>query len=176
MHAELEYVENSDIYNAIIEDGVMKAKKSIWIATANVKNMRVRHKKRVISVVALFERLVRHGIQIRILHGALPSKPFQGRLNRSRLLQNSPNFTMVHCPRVHMKTIIIDNIKAYMGSANLTGAGLGIKYETQRNFEIGIVVPRGPVFENLATFFQFLWKGEMCRDCSIRSLCPKPIK
>ena len=35
----------------------------------------------------------------------------------------------VLCPRVHFKCIIVDGVKAYFGSANLTGAGLiVIKY------------------------------------------------
>ena len=31
------------------------------------------------------------------------------------------------CPRVHFKCIIVDGVKAYFGSANLTGAGMGAK-------------------------------------------------
>lgn len=176
MWAELEYVENSDIYSEIIEEGIKKARESIWIATANVKNLRIRHKKRIISIISLFERLISQGVQIRILHGAPPSVPFQNNLSLSPLLLRSQNFAMVRCPRVHMKMIIIDNKKAYMGSANLTGAGLGLKLETNRNFEAGIIVPQGPILERLATFFDFLWQGEMCQDCSLRSKCPSPIK
>lgn len=39
------------------------------------------------------------------------------------------------CPRVHFKCIIVDGVKAYFGSANLTGAGMGAKSEKKRNFE-----------------------------------------
>ena len=31
------------------------------------------------------------------------------------------------CPRVHFKIIVFDFKTAYVGSANLTGAGLGMK-------------------------------------------------
>ena len=176
MKTEIDYVENSDIYSAIIEDGMIKAQKSVWITTANLKNMRVRHGRRVISIVTLFERLVKHGIQIRILHGAQPSRLFLNRLKRSRLLQVSKNFTMIQCPRMHMKLILIDHEKAYMGSANLTGAGLGIRSENKRNFEAGIVTAKGELLDHFTTFFQFLWQGEMCQDCSLRDICPNPIK
>ena len=77
---------------------------------------------------------------------------------------------------MHMKTIIVDGRRAYMGSANLTGAGLGIRYETQRNFETGIVTENPELVDKLYTFFSFLWQGEMCTDCSLRDICPKPIQ
>ncbi len=45
----------------------------------------------------------------------------------------------VLCPRVHFKIIIFDLKTAYVGSANLTGAGLGMKGENTRNFEAGVL-------------------------------------
>jgi phosphatidylserine/phosphatidylglycerophosphate/cardiolipin synthase-like enzyme len=35
--------------------------------------------------------------------------------------------------------LLFDNKVAYIGSANLTGAGLGLKGENNRNFEAGIL-------------------------------------
>ncbi len=176
MNAEIEYLENSDIYAAIIEEGVLRAVDSVWIATANVKNLRVKWRKRAVSIISVFERLVRQGVDIRMLHGAPASVSFTARLGRSKLLRVSPLFSMVRCPRIHMKVIVVDNRKAYMGSANLTGAGLGIKYETQRNFETGIVTRDAVLVDKLGAFFDFLWRGEMCTDCSLRAICPKPIQ
>ena len=40
---------------------------------------------------------------------------------------------------VHFKLIIIDSTIAYVGSANLTGAGMGMKSPKKRNFEAGIL-------------------------------------
>ncbi len=42
------------------------------------------------------------------------------------------------CPRLHAKAVIIDCRAMYLGSANLTGAGLGAKADKRRNFEMGI--------------------------------------
>jgi phosphatidylserine/phosphatidylglycerophosphate/cardiolipin synthase-like enzyme len=46
------------------------------------------------------------------------------------------------CPRVHLKSLIIDGRFAYVGSANLTGAGMGAKSDRRRNFESGIITDR----------------------------------
>ena len=43
------------------------------------------------------------------------------------------------CPRVHFKMLIFDFETAYIGSANLTGAGIGMKSSNRRNFEAGIL-------------------------------------
>jgi phosphatidylserine/phosphatidylglycerophosphate/cardiolipin synthase-like enzyme len=40
----------------------------------------------------------------------------------------------VLCPRVHFKLIIIDSTIAYVGSANLTGAGMEMKSPRKRNY------------------------------------------
>ena len=40
-------------------------------------------------------------------------------------------------PKIHTKAIVIDAQQAFIGSANLTGAGLGAKWANKRNFESG---------------------------------------
>ena len=45
----------------------------------------------------------------------------------------------VLCPRVHFKMFVFDCKEVYIGSANLTGAGIGMKAEGTRNFEAGIL-------------------------------------
>ena len=38
------------------------------------------------------------------------------------------------CPRVHLKAVVVDGELLYVGSANWTGAGLGVKSSKRRNF------------------------------------------
>lgn len=45
------------------------------------------------------------------------------------------------CPRAHFKMIILDFESAYIGSANLTGAGIGMKSSNHRNFEAANTAP-----------------------------------
>ncbi len=44
-----------------------------------------------------------------------------------------------HYAEVIFKLMIFDMETAYIGSANLTGAGMGMKSENRRNFEAGIL-------------------------------------
>ena len=81
----------------------------------------------------------------------------------------------VLCPRVHFKCIIVDGVKAYFGSANLTGAGMGAKSERKRNFENGILTDDPALVNPLAEQFDSVWRGAFCRDCGRREHCPDPV-
>ena len=63
------------------------------------------------------------------------------------------------CPRVHFKCIIVDGVKAYFGSANLTGAGMGAKSEKKRNFENGVLTDNPVLVEPLVEQFDSVWRN-----------------
>lgn len=63
----------------------------------------------------------------------------------------------------------------YLGSANLTGAGLGAKAEGKRNFEWGIWTESPALIEAVLDQFNTLWEGRRCTDCRRRELCPAPL-
>ena len=63
------------------------------------------------------------------------------------------------CPRVHFKCIIVDGRKAYFGSANLTGAGMGAKSERKRNFENGVLTDDPSLVEPLVEQFDSVWRN-----------------
>ena len=71
----------------------------------------------------------------------------------------------VQCPRVHFKFIIIDSA---IGSANLTGAGKGMKSPRKRNFEAGILTDDPKMFEAAIELFDNVWIGKFCKECSRR--------
>jgi phosphatidylserine/phosphatidylglycerophosphate/cardiolipin synthase-like enzyme len=79
------------------------------------------------------------------------------------------------CPRVHFKHIIIDGKLAYTGSANLTGAGLGIKSPNTRNFESGIVTTDPEIIDAIMNQFDEVWMGKFCKKCKRRKFCYDPI-
>jgi len=175
MDSSLRYLESSDLYIEVMERRLQAATTSVWIATANVKNLRLRAGNRVISIVALLERLTRKRVDVRLLHAAALSRPFQRRFQRSKL-QDSVRFQRVQCPRVHFKIVLIDGVFAYTGSANLTGAGLGMRSEQTRNFEVGFTTAEPALIRRLTDFYDFVWRGEMCPDCGRRDICPAPIQ
>ena len=79
------------------------------------------------------------------------------------------------CPRVHFKTVLVDGAWAYLGSANLTGAGLGAKGAHARNFELGFVTEDFDVIDRTTAFFESVWSGASCRGCRLREVCPDPL-
>ena len=62
------------------------ARESVWIATANVKAMMVEQVGRFAPVLDLFRTLARRGVELRLLHAELPSRPFRAAFDRSRTL------------------------------------------------------------------------------------------
>jgi phosphatidylserine/phosphatidylglycerophosphate/cardiolipin synthase-like enzyme len=57
----------------------------------------------------------------------------------SEPLNGSNLFERILCPRIHTKAVVIDGNQAFIGSANLTGAGLGAKGRHKHNFEAGML-------------------------------------
>lgn len=172
---QAEYLENTDLYDTIIQKHLINARLTVDIATANIKDTRIQRKKRSVSITRLFEDLISKGVSIRILHAGKPSKPFQKHIQKT-VLRTHPRFLMRQCPRLHFKSILIDGKYLYLGSANLTGAGLGMKSEINRNFEIGFLHTSTELISEVSKFFNLIWDGEFCQECGRRSICPKPIK
>lgn len=175
-------------YEAVVQ-AVMNAERSIWIATANLKELMVEdHRARpgrrrttgrageYRSVLRVFDDLCSRGVEVRILHACEPSRPFREELRRCpNLKAGSTSFQLRACPRVHAKTVIIDGALAYVGSANWTGAGLGAKGEGRRNFELGFLSRDDLLLDEVQSYFDAIWSGAPCRGCKLRAECPKPL-
>jgi phosphatidylserine/phosphatidylglycerophosphate/cardiolipin synthase-like enzyme len=159
------------------------ARTSVWIATANVKQLmleapigtRDRARGRYVPILDTLESLCDRGVQVRLLHAALPSRPFREELAaRSRALRK-PQFQMRACPRVHLKMIAIDGASLYLGSANFTGAGLGAKGDGRRNFEMGVLTDDEWMLDAAQARFDAIWRGSECGGCRLRRQCPLPL-
>lgn len=166
-------VKDREIYVEVVEKGMLRARKLLWIATANIKDMHVKERGRYHSILDSFERMARNGVQMRLIHASKPSARFQQSLER--LPELATAMEMLVCPRVHFKTVIVDGLWAYTGSANFTGAGMGVKSKNRRNFEIGILVDEPATVKELMDYFDRIWIGEHCPACGHRDVCPQPI-
>ena len=82
----------------------------------------------------------------------------------------------VLCPRVHFKLIIFDLKIAYIGSANLTGAGLGMKSARNRNFEAGILTDDPALVEAAMNQFDSVWAGFKFKTCGRKQYCSDPVE
>lgn len=65
---------------------------------------------------------------------------------------------------------------AYIGSANLTGAGIGMKSSNRRNFEAGILTDEASLIDAACEQFDSVWRGEHCTRCGRRQYRTDPIK
>ncbi|HSU37903.1 MAG TPA: phospholipase D-like domain-containing protein [Polyangiaceae bacterium] len=180
--AAVELVSDRRHYEEIVVRAIGAARASVWIATANLKDVhieapigtRARAQGRYYSIVERFVELGRQGVELRILHGALPSRRFRASLARAKELK-APRFELRHCPRVHLKMVAVDGAYLYLGSANFTGAGLGAKDDGRRNFELGVSTDDDVLLDATQQRFDRIFSGKECGACKLRSLCPKPL-
>ena len=180
--AKVELVADRRHYDEVVMRGISEARVSVWVSTANLKDVhieapigtRARARGEYLSMTERFEELVGRGVEVRILHGALPSRPFRASLARRRGLK-SKKFELRHCPRVHLKLIAVDGSYLDLGSANFTGAGLGAKNDGRRNFELGIVTDDDVLLDATQARFDRIWSGKECGSCKLRSSCPAPL-
>lgn len=126
------------------------------------------------SVLDVFDRLARDGVELRILHASMPSRAFRKAFDsKPRLVAGG--LQLRQCPRVHLKLVIIDGALAYLGSANWTGAGLGAKGSHRRNFEMGFVTDDDAVLDATQDRYEQLWRGSECGACRLRTECEAPL-
>lgn len=174
-------VVDQEHYAEVISGLIDRAVVSVWIATANVKELRVeapigtraRAKGQYVSLLETLDGLRARGVEIRMLHGAQPSRPFRAAQKATRLLK--PGSWMRQCPRVHLKMIAVDGRALYLGSANFTGAGLGAKSDGRRNFEMGMITTDELWLDAAQAQFDRIFRGQLCKGCKLRNVCPKPI-
>jgi phosphatidylserine/phosphatidylglycerophosphate/cardiolipin synthase-like enzyme len=178
----LRLIRDGAHYSEVISRGIADARVSVWIATANLKELhveapmgtRARAAGRMMSVLELFRSLAARGVEVRVLHGGLPSGPFRATLARFGGARAS-GIALRRCPRVHLKMVAVDGALLYMGSANFTGAGLGVRSDGRRNFEAGIVTDDELLLDEMQAGFQAIWSGRECKGCKLRRECPAPL-
>ena len=164
---------------------VLAAEQSVWVATANLKDVMVEDPRVVPgrrrgrranyrSVLEMFGELARRGVELRILHASAPSRAFRKSFDaQSELVAGG--IEMRVCPRVHLKTVVVDARLVYLGSANWTGAGLGAKGDGRRNFEMGILTSDGQTIDQVQERYDRIWRGAECADCRLREECEMPL-
>jgi phosphatidylserine/phosphatidylglycerophosphate/cardiolipin synthase-like enzyme len=166
---------------------VMEARRSVWIATANLKELMVEDhraapgRRRTArgagnyrSILAVFDELASRGVELRILHASPPSGPFRSELARHPQLKRG-GLQLRLCPRVHFKAVVIDGGMLYLGSANWTGAGLGAKGTGRRNFELGFATGDDVLLDRVQALYEQVWRGSECAACKLREVCPGPL-
>jgi hypothetical protein len=117
-------------YDTVVQ-AVMQARRSVWIATANLKELMVEDpraapgrpragRSRYRSILEIFDQQAGQGIELRILHATPPSRAFRAEFDRHPRLY-AGGLELRTCPRVHFKAVVVDASLLYLGSANWTG-------------------------------------------------------
>jgi phosphatidylserine/phosphatidylglycerophosphate/cardiolipin synthase-like enzyme len=170
---DVELVVNEQHFSRIVVDGICRAEVSVDIMTADLKAMLVPDgTRRARSIVQVLRSLAQKGVEVRLLHAGVPSAPALAEMKRAL----PRGLTIRRCPRLHAKAIILDARRMYLGSANLTGAGLGAKADGRRNFELGIWTESAGLIDSVLEQFNTLWEGHPCKKCGRRDVCPVPLE
>lgn len=170
--SEFTYISNESHYEQVIER-IKTVKKTLWIGTADIKDLYVKDSRGNKPLLEVLSELAERGVEIRLIHAKEPGPAFREDFDKyPNLIEGMER---VLCPRVHFKIIIFDLKTAYVGSANLTGAGLGMKSENTRNFEAGILSSNKDFVKSAADQFDEVWMGAHCKSCKRKQFCGDPI-
>ena len=166
------YIANTDHYNLVLSR-VASVRKSLWIGTADIKDLYVLQGRTEKPFLGVLAELLGKGVEVRLIHAKEPGPNFRQDFDRYPRLAQLLERAL--CPRVHFKIIVIDQMVCYVGSANLTGAGMGMKSPRRRNFEAGILTDDPALVAAASEEFDKVWRGSECEKCQRRNVCPDPI-
>lgn len=166
------YISNIAHYKEVLSR-VSSVKHMLWIGTADIKDLYVEVGKQKKPFLAVLAGLIRRGVEVRLIHAKEPGQNFREDFDKYPVLYD--RLERVLCPRVHFKMLVFDGKEVYIGSANLTGAGIGMKTDNKRNFEAGILTDDTEIVEQAMEQFDEVWMGKFCRTCKRRDFCIDPI-
>ena len=122
----IRYIKDEQHYTLLMDE-IAKVKHTLWM----LKDLYVKLGNSSKPFLSLLEQKIRKGVSIRLLHAKEPGKNFRNDFDRYPLLWEGLERSL--CPRIHFKILIFDLRTTYIGSANLTGAALGMKSRKNRN-------------------------------------------
>ncbi len=173
----IQYIADRDHYVQVLQR-CATVKHDLWIGTSDLKDLYVENHKGIRCSVepflAVLDRLLKQGVEIHLLHAKEPGDNFRADFDKYPSLWS--NLQRRLCPRVHFKILIFDNCVAYIGSANLTGAGIGMKSDGNHNFEAGILTDDPTLVDLAANHFDSVFGGLHCRGCKRKGYCGDRIK
>jgi len=167
----LQYIQNEAHYKDVLMR-CTQVRKELWIGTADIKDVYISRNQSE-PFLKLISELLSKRVSVRLLHAKEPGINFRKDFDKFPLLQRDLERAL--CPRIHFKLFIFDLETVYIGSANLTGAGIGMRSKNKRNFEAGILTNLPHIVESAIAQFDTVWNGSFCRSCLMKDYCPDPI-
>lgn len=147
------YIKDAE-HEEVIYDKLYSVKQSLYIATANFKNVIIHGD----NLVSILNKMANKGIKITIICSRLHTK-------------EKCDFELIVCPRNHMKLFIFDESVLYIGSANLTPAALSrnIKSRKTNNHEAGILTNDSQIINQAINHFKSVYQVDDCKTCKIKN-------
>ena len=163
-------------YKEVIER-ISAAKSSIKIMTGDFKRFKLKptakqgknYNDGTPFIKHLMEKIGK-GISVQIICSR-PSKSFKEEYEELYEKIKPKNLSIYFCKRNHSKVVIVDNKVAYVGSANVTPAGLAQGIMSPGNFEIGILTENHQFISQLNTLFSKIMNGDYCYNCHLANKC-----
>jgi len=160
---ETRFIFNDEHYDEVIRR-ICSAKSSIKIMTANFKRFRLKPTERQgdkpSDGTPFIEYLMRKavdGVSVQIICSK-PSKPFEKEKTECyKRMKNPKLFEYKKIEKNHAKIIIVDDKIAYVGSANITRAGLRQDVTSFLNYESGILTTNLELVKSINDFFMMVW-------------------
>lgn len=174
-------ITNESHYEEVIQR-ICSARKSVKIMTANFKRFNLKptgsqgndYKDGTPFIKYLMAKAIQ-GVSVQII-SSMPSLCFTEEWKTYYQQMNPDLFEYKYCERNHAKFVIIDDKIAYVGSANVTPAGLGQGIFTPGNFEAGILTEDSQVVASLNELFSQIKNGSCCKGCHRKRECQERKK
>lgn len=163
-------------YEEVIER-ICAAKSSIRIMTGDFKRFKLKptakqgknYNDGTPFIKHLMEKAGK-GISVQIIC-SWPSKSFKEEYDALYERIKPKNLRIYYCERNHSKVVIVDNKVAYVGSANVTPAGLAQGVMSLGNFEVGVLTENHQFISQLNTLFSKIMNGDYCYNCHLANKC-----
>ena len=96
----LQYIKNEQHYTFFIE-AIRQARRTIWIGTADIKDLYIKEGKNAVPLLKLLEQKVKEGVEVRLIHAKEPGQNFRDDFDKYPLLGTGWN---VYCVRVSISS------------------------------------------------------------------------
>lgn len=169
MITKIEFITDEEIYRRVILEAVFSAQEFLWLGTSDLKDLHVHKGKEMVPFLEILSDLIDKGVIVRLIHAKEPGPAFREDFDRYPNLISG--MERILCPRIHLKTVVVDGRIAYSGSANLTGAGMGAKNPNRRNFEAGFITTEPELVQQIMEQFDLIWMGKRCVECQRKEFC-----